>query len=142
MLRWFWYFSAVAALCIVGAMLYPAIVFADVTYIVCMYVVVDAFALAVGCSMLQKLNVISFWKFAAYLAFVVGTSVAINSLLSELAFKSLLLFALMAYMLLGSLNVALSRTILGVGFREASLIGLLVGLVHALVCIMATSVHV
>ena len=139
-LRWFWYFSAVAALCLVGLMLYPSIIFSDTLYIVCTYVAVDAFALAVGYSMLRKLNVLASWKFAVYLAVVVMVSLAINFFLSAVAYKSLLLFALIVFTLLALLNFALSKITFAVSLREACLIGMLVGLVDALMCIMATPV--
>lgn len=139
-LRWFWYFSAVAALCFVGLMLYPSIIFSDTLYVICTYVVVDAFALAVGYSMLRKLNMLASWKFVIYLAVVVMGSLAINFFLSALAYKSLLLFALIVFTLLAFLNFALSRIIFTIGVREACLIGMLVGLVDALICVMATPV--
>jgi hypothetical protein len=139
-LRWFWYFSAVAALCLIFVILYPAIVFSDTLYVICTYVVVDAFALVVGYSMLRKLNMLASWKVAVYLAVVVTGSIAINFFLSAVAYKSLLLFALVVFTLLAFLNFALSKIIFSISVRQACLIGMLVGLVDALMCIMATPV--
>jgi hypothetical protein len=102
--------------------------------------VIDGFAIAVGYSILRKLNMLAFWKFAAYLAVIVVGSVCINFFLSAVAYKSTLLFALTVFMLFVFLNFVLSKIIFALNMREALLIGMLVGLVNALLCIMATPV--
>jgi hypothetical protein len=139
--RWFWYLSAVVALFLISLLVYPSIIHSDTLYITCIYVVVDAFALAVGYSMLRKLNLLAPWKVIAYLAVVVAGSLAINFFLSEVLYKSLLFFTLIVFALLAFLNFALSKVIFAISTRDACLIGMLVGLVHAFICIAGTSVR-
>ena len=92
-LRWYWYFFAVIALCLIGLMLHPSIIYSETFFVSCAYVVVDAFALAVGYSMLKKLKILALWKFAVYIAAIVIGSLAINFYLSAIAYKNFLLFS-------------------------------------------------
>ncbi len=140
MLRLTWYIMAVAVLCLIVWMLYPSIIHSETLYIACIYVVIDAFALFVGYSMLRKLNLFVPWKVIAYLVVVVAGSLTINFFLYEILYKSLLFFALIVFVLLAFLNFVLSKVIFAVSVRDACLISMLVGLVHALICIAGTSV--
>jgi hypothetical protein len=141
-LRWLWYIAAAAVLCLIIWMLYPSIIHSETLYISCIYVVIDAFALSIGYSMLRKLNLFVPWKVIVYLAIIVAGSLAINFFLSEVLYKSLLLFAIIVFTILALLNFALSKIIFSISARDACLIGMLVGLVHALICIAGTSVRI
>jgi hypothetical protein len=141
-LRWFWYIAVAAVLCLIIWMLYPSVINSEILYISCIYVVVDAFALIVGYSMLRKLNLFVPWKVIVYLAAIVAGSLAINFFLYTVLYKSLLLFALIVFALLALLNFALSKIIFAISAQDSFLIGMLVGLVHTLICIMGTSVPV
>jgi hypothetical protein len=129
---------AVIAFFSVGLMLYPSIVFSGAFYIVCAYVVIDAFVLIVGYSMLRKLNMLVSWRFAVYLAVIIGGNLAINFLLFTAAYKSILFFALVIFILIAFLNFVLSKTIFALSIREAYLIGVLMGLINTLMSIMTT----
>ncbi len=144
-LRWFWYLSAVVvlALYLTALIMYPSITsvfYSDTFYVVCVYAVIDAFALAVGYSMLRKLSMLASWRLGAYLAVIIAGSLAINFFLPPVAYRSTLFFVLAAFAFLALLNFALSKIIFAVSIREACLIGMLVGLVHALMAIMTTPV--
>jgi len=132
-LRWFWYLSAVVvlALYLTALIMYPSIT--SVFYS-------DTFALAVGYSMLRKLSMLASWRLGAYLAVIIAGSLAINFFLPPVAYRSTLFFVLAAFAFLALLNFALSKIIFAVSIREACLIGMLVGLVHALMAIMTTPV--
>ena len=138
-LRWFWYLSAVTGLCLIGVTLYPSIVFSDTLYIVCEYAVVEALVLAVVLSILRSLNLFVSWKLIAYHAIVVAGSLAINFLLSPIELTEFVLFALTVFALLVFLNFALSKLIFVISVRKACMIGMLTGLINALMVITSTT---
>ena len=82
-LQWFWGLSGLVALCLLGLILYPSVIYADMFSVICVYVVIDTIAFIVGYSILRKIKTLIFWKFAAYLAVVIGASSAINLLLAN-----------------------------------------------------------
>jgi membrane-anchored protein YejM (alkaline phosphatase superfamily) len=90
--------------------------------------------------MLRKFNSLISWKSAVYLTVIVTGSFAINVFLPGLAYKSTLFFVLTAYAFLFFLNFVMSKIIFTLSIREAGLTGLLVGIVHTLMAVMATPV--
>lgn len=143
--RWFWYLLIffVLTFYLIGSIFYPSIrlfFFSSTFYLFCVYLVIDFFALAVGYAMLKKFNSLISWKSVVYLAVIVAGSFAINAFLPGLAYRSALFFILTAYAFLFLLNFVMSKMIFTLNAREASLIGLLVGLVHALMAVMATPI--
>lgn len=143
--RWFWYLLIffVLTLYLISVFFYPSIslfFFSSTFYLFCVYLVIDFFALAVGYAMLRKFNSLISWKSAVYLTVIVTGSFAINVFLPGLAYKSTLFFVLTAYAFLFFLNFVMSKIIFTLSIREAGLTGLLVGIVHTLMAVMATPV--
>lgn len=134
-LRWFWYFSAIAALCLIGVILYPSIIFSDTLYIVCEYVVVEAIVLVVVLSILRKLNMLVSWKLIVYHTVIVAGSLSINFLLSPVELAKFLLFVLVVFTFFVFLNLLLSKIIFVISVKKACLIGMLMGLINALMVI-------
>jgi hypothetical protein len=88
--------------------------------------------------MLGKIRVLaSCWKFAVYLAVIVIVSLAINFLI-DLGAINLQLFIGVVFAVLAFVNFACSRIIFALDSREAILLGMLVGLVHSLICAVLT----
>jgi hypothetical protein len=101
------------------------------------YVVVYAIAIFIGYGLLRKLNLLfALWKFAANITVAVAGNLLINFLLFRLELISPLLFIPVAFVLLVLLNFTLSKEIFAVGNREAFLIGMLTGLINALLSVV------
>lgn len=142
-LYWFWCLSVIAAVVLISLILNPSLVsilYSQTFYIISAYIVIDSLALIAGYSMLRKFSTLAFWRFLLYIAVIVAVSFSINFSLFDLARKSLLIFGITVYLIIAFLNFILSKILLRVNIRESFLIGILVGLVHALICIMATPV--
>ncbi len=148
-LRWVWYFSAIAAICLIGVILYPSIVFSDTLYIVCEYALVEAIVLVIVLCILRKLHMLDSWKLIAYHFVVVGGGFSANILLSSLEIhigdpqqKNLLFFSVFAvFVLFAFINFALSKIIFVVNMRKAYLLGLVMGLVNALMVITSVTFY-
>lgn len=145
--RWFWYLLAVSAFCIVALILCPSTLFPRTFRIVCTYIcvymVVDSLALIALLSILRKFDMIASKKFISYLAVVVVGSLFISFLLFT-AYKplvgktcvesaNLLFYILIEFTPLAIFNVAFSKIIFAVRVRHACLIGILMGLINALI---------
>lgn len=139
-LHWLLGLSTLVTLFLLGLILYPSVVYTDMFSVVCVYVVIDTVVFIVGYSILRKLDTLAFWKFIAYLAAVIGASVAINSVLYEAASEFFAFFIFTVFMILTSLNFVLWRTLFAISLRRACLIAMLIGLVNSLVCIAATPI--
>jgi hypothetical protein len=150
-LRWLWYLSAVATLCLTGVILYLFIAHSDISYLyrdiyrdysdvfyftVCFYVVVDIIAFAIGYSMLQKLNLLASCEFAIYLAVIVVGNILIVFLLSPMAAANFLYFIFTVFILLTFFNYAISEIFFDEGVRDTCLISMLIGLVNTILGIM------
>jgi len=140
-LTWFWYFVAVVALCLIGIILYPAIVFSDAFRNGCIYIVVDGFILLVSYGILRKFSILTSWKFVAYLAIIVAGSLAVNFLVPAVKSERILPLAFAIFPLFAFLNFVLSKIAFGISVRAACLTGMLMGLINTLVCIVATPVY-
>jgi hypothetical protein len=148
-LRWFWYLSAIAAIYLIGMILYPSIDYSDMPYIVCTYVVVEVLVLVVVLSILRKISLLAYWRLIAYHLVIVAGSFSINFLLSSLEIhlgdlqqSNLLLFSFLSvFMILAFLNIALSKIIFTISFRKVCLIGTTMGLINALMVIITTTFY-
>jgi hypothetical protein len=122
------------------------IFFSDILYIISGYVVIEAIILVVVLSILRKLDMLISWKLIAYYAVVVVSSLFINFLLSSIGIHlgdiqqtNLLFFSV--FMVLVFLNIALSKIIFAINLWKACLIGMLMGLINAIMVIASTSVY-
>jgi hypothetical protein len=112
--------------------------------------VIEAIILVIVLSILRKLDMLTSWKLIAYHAVVMAGSLSINFLLSSLGIHlgdpqqaNLLLFSVFAvFTTLVFLNIALSKIIFAVNLWKACLIGMLMGLINAIMVIASTTFYV
>jgi hypothetical protein len=141
-LIWFWVFPLVAALCLIGVLLNPSIVFySETSCFACIYIVVEAIILAVVLRILRKTDMLISWKAALYFAVVAGGSIALNYYLSPIKMETFFSFSLSVFMLFVFLNLGLLGIILAAGFWRACLISIIAGLINALMVIVTISAH-
>jgi hypothetical protein len=120
---------------------HQTIVYSDIIAIACVYVVVETIVLVVVLNVLGKLSMLASWELVTYLAIVVGEIFLINFLTSPIDAANIGLLALSVFMLFVFLNVVLSKIIFIVDFRKACLLGTIMGLINALMVIIATTVY-
>ncbi|MFH1370935.1 MAG: hypothetical protein ABII09_06580 [Planctomycetota bacterium] len=146
-MRWLWYLSVIAALCLVGVIFNPSIVYSNYLYIVCGYAVVEFLILAIVLSIFRKLDILASWKIIAFHAVIVAGSFFINILLSSLAIhigdpqqRILLLSSVFAvFLLLAFLNFVLSIMTFVISKRKACFVGLSLGLINAFIVFATTT---
>lgn len=140
-LRWLCYFTAVSVLCLIFAILHPSTIDLDTSYIVCMYIVVEALILAIVLSILRKTDMLISWKLTAYYAIVVGGIMCINFLLSPINGENLLPFALSVFMLFVFLNLGLLEIIFVINLWKACMISIIAGLINALMVVVTITAY-
>src|SRR4030042_747362 len=142
--RLFLYFSAFVILfliLLISTISYPSTVSSEIPYIFSMHAGAEAFVLFIVLRILRKLSMLASWGLIIYHAIIVGGSFFVNFLTSPIEVANIGILALSVFILFVFLNVALSKIIFDVNFRRACLLGTIMGLINAIVVIVATPVY-
>ena len=156
--QWFLGLSAFAALCLIGLMLNPSVIYTRILSIVCVAGIIDAVVFFIGYGIFRKFEMLVFWKFAVYLVLIVAPSTIISGITTDLSHNFFVardnffvlrpdirpdpqLFLLFcAFILFVSLNFVLWRVLFNVTIRQAGLLGFLVSFFNTIACLIATPI--
>jgi hypothetical protein len=147
-LKWFWIFPAVAALCLIAAMLNPSIVYYSETFaFACMDAAVEAIILVVVLSILRKLNMFASWKLIAFYVVVVAGSLAMSSLLTSIEMHAegpqqtnfFLFSTLSVFMILFFLNFGLLAITVDISFWKSCLTSTIMSLINTFLVLSAVT---
>ncbi|RKY08940.1 MAG: hypothetical protein DRP56_03360 [Planctomycetota bacterium] len=128
--QWFLGLSAFAALCLIGLMLNPSVIYTRILSIVCVAGIIDAVVFFIGYGIFRKFEMLVFWKFAVYLAAKITLCLAIYFWHPRIDLSNVLLLSSIMFGVFVILNIILWKKLMCLTIRQACWTGIIVGLIN------------
>ena len=140
---WVWYLLTVVSLCIIVDMIHPPFIFSDNYALVIgfIYITVEAFILISALGILHKIDILNSLKIIVYHGIIIISSFAINFLFSPVGSRDFNKYAFFIFILLISINIALSKIFFEIKIWKSCLFGFFMGIINALMIIFTSTYH-